>query len=284
MTLPVASPGPKSIWVFLGLTFSLSWPFLIYGFGWFSVERAPLNRYLFSCAGMLMVSLSAFLTRALVERKGFADVGWNRASAGTYFRILAFNAALWLLPALVALVFGQLEWNLHLTSEEWAVVALSLGGFSLLAGFGEEFGWRGYLLPRLLTEARLVRRVLLLLGVIWGIWHCAVALGPLLKASLEGGGSLAPIARSTVVQCLEMIGSSIALSVIFGSVWLRTRSIFVSSFFHGTWLGIRDAAAHLLHYPPAFGGITVALVLIAWFAADRWLRDYLRQEVPAIPE
>jgi len=283
MTLPTVSPGLKPTWVFLGVTLSLSWPFLIYGFGWFSVEQAPLKRYLFSCAGMSMVPLSAFLTRALVERKGFADVGWNRPSAGMVLGILAFNGALWLMPALVALAFGQLEWDLHLTSQEWAVVALSLGGFSLLAGFGEEFGWRGYLLPRLLTEPRLVRGVLLYVGVIWGIWHCAVALGPLLKASLEGGSSLAPIAGSTVVQCVEMIGASIALSVIFGTVWLRTRSILLSSFFHGTWLGIRDAAAHLLHYPPAFRGITVAFVLIAWLAADRWLRDYLRWDAPVIP-
>jgi membrane protease YdiL (CAAX protease family) len=284
MTLPTASPGPKPTWVFLGLTFSLSWPFLIYGFGWFSVEQAPLNRYLFSCAGMLMVSLSAFLTRALVERKGFADAGWNRPSARMVLAVLAFNGALWLLPALVALAFGQLEWNLHLTSQEWAVVALSLGGLSLLAGFGEEFGWRGYLLPRLLTEPRLARGVLLLVGLIWGIWHCAVALGPLLKASLEGGRSLAPIAGSTAVKCLEMIGSSIALSVIFGTVWLRTRSILLSSFFHGTWLGIRDAAAHLLSYPSVLRGITVVIVLLAWLAADRWLRDYERQEVVVAPK
>ena len=280
MTPSTSSPGPKPVWIFLGLTFSLSWPFLIYGFGWFSVEQGPLGRYLFSSAGMLMVSLSAFLTRAVVERKGFADVGWNKPSARMLLGVLAFNGALWLLPALV---FGQLEWNLHLTSQEWAVVALSLGGLSLLAGFGEEFGWRGYLLPRLLTEPRLVRGVLLLVGVIWGIWHCAVALGPLLKASLEGGRSLAPIAGTTVVQSPEMLGSSIALSVIFGAVWLRTRSILLCSFFHATWLAIRDAAAHLLRYPPAFRGITVALVLIAWLAADRWLRDYERHQVVVAP-
>ncbi|CAN5892381.1 hypothetical protein BH23ACT11_BH23ACT11_30020 [soil metagenome] len=35
--------------------------------------------------------------------------------------------------------------------------------------FGEEFGWRAYLLPRLMPMGG--RRALILTGVIWGVWH-----------------------------------------------------------------------------------------------------------------
>ena len=62
------------VMVFLALTFVLSWPFLIYGFGWFDSKEDILKRYVFSCTGMLMVALSAFITRAFVERRGFRDV------------------------------------------------------------------------------------------------------------------------------------------------------------------------------------------------------------------
>ncbi len=59
------------------MVFALSWPPLLYGFGWFNAGEDVLERYIFSCLGMLMVALSAFLTRALVEHRGFRDVGWH---------------------------------------------------------------------------------------------------------------------------------------------------------------------------------------------------------------
>ena len=38
-----------------------------------------------------------------------------------------------------------------------------------LLTFGEEFGWRGYLLPKLLGLG--ARKALLISGIIWGVWH-----------------------------------------------------------------------------------------------------------------
>jgi hypothetical protein len=77
-----------------------------------------------------------------------------------------------------------------------------------------------------------------------------------------------------LARCGQMIASSVALSFIFGTVWLKSRSIFVASFFHGTWIGIRDALSQLVSYPPLFRLVTLAAVLVAWYVADRWLRDY----------
>jgi membrane protease YdiL (CAAX protease family) len=44
--------------------------------------------------------------------------------------------------------------------------AVTLG---LLLSFGEEFGWRAYLLPKLMPLG--ARKAVLLLGAIWAIWH-----------------------------------------------------------------------------------------------------------------
>lgn len=267
------------VWIFLLLVFVLSWPLLIYGFGWFASEEDVLQRYVFSCLGMLMVAFSAFIVRGFFERRGFRDVGWNLGHCRWYLVALLFCALLWLGPALAALPFGRLEWNHNLRQDELLLVILSLGGASLLAGFGEEFGWRGYLLPRLLHDRQMARLVVVAIGLVWGLWHCAIAIGPLLKAALAGVAGW-PMLGQALVSCAQMIGTSIALSFIFGAVWLKSKSIFLASFLHGCWIGIRDAASHLFSYPPAFRLVTLAAILVAWFMAYRWLEGYQQEVQP----
>jgi membrane protease YdiL (CAAX protease family) len=261
------------VWIFIFLAFTLSWPFLLYGFGWFGSEEV-LQRYLFSCVGMLMVAFAAVLTRALVERHGFSDAGWCLGRWSWYLAAVLFCALLWLGPPLVALPFGKLAWHHDLGRQERLVVILSLAGGSVLAGFGEEFGWRAYLLPRLLTDRRVARLALLVVGVVWGLWHCATALGPLLKAALKQVPAWPSMVGPTLVDCVQMVGASIALSFIFGVVWLRSRSVLLVSFLHGYWIGIRDAVSLQCDYPFPFRLVTLVVVLAAWLRAVRWLEAY----------
>jgi membrane protease YdiL (CAAX protease family) len=58
-------------------------------------------------------------------------------------------------------------------------------GLVMLATFGEELGWRGYLLPRLLPLGGV--KAALMVGLIWGIWHT-----PLILLDNHGFGSALP--------------------------------------------------------------------------------------------
>ena len=82
-------------------------------------------------------------------------------------------ALLTLVAALVAAVVGSGRLVTGTGKPLWPVVPLLLAG-TLLSVFGEEYGWRGYLLPRLLPLGEL--RASLLVGVIWGAWHFPNAL------------------------------------------------------------------------------------------------------------
>ncbi len=53
--------GKSAVWIFLVLGFALSWPFLIYGFGWLPAREDTLRRYVFSCTGMLLQFYSSTL-------------------------------------------------------------------------------------------------------------------------------------------------------------------------------------------------------------------------------
>src|SRR3970040_700781 len=58
----------------------------------------------------------------------------------------------------------------------WVLALIQLGSALLIAPlvnsfftFGEEFGWRGYLQPKLMPLG--FRKAMLLMGLIWGVWH-----------------------------------------------------------------------------------------------------------------
>jgi len=111
---------------------------------------------------------------------------YGRAGLADLFRSLLRVRARWLWIAVSILAFPVL-WLLVGLVE--ATVAGSLGSFDfrpwlvglpmvLLAGhilsdpgaLGEELGWRGFALPRLM-EMMDARMAALLLGVVWAIWH-----------------------------------------------------------------------------------------------------------------
>src|SRR5215208_3571032 len=88
--------------------------------------------------------------------------------------------------------------------------------------FGEEYGWRGYLLPRLLPLGEI--RASVLLGVIWGVWHL-----PLLLASLNypGGNIFLAIIVFTFV--------TVALSFTYTWFYVASSgSVLVAAVFHAS--------------------------------------------------
>jgi membrane protease YdiL (CAAX protease family) len=90
---------------------------------------------------------------------------------------------------------------------------------TLTDGLGEELAWRGFALPRLLTQYNALVASLIL-GVIWALWHL-----PLVWT--EGG----PMYHQPVWLLLVDITAE---SVLFTWVFLHTRgSVLIAMLFHG---------------------------------------------------
>lgn len=100
------------------------------------------------------------------------------------------------------------------------------------AAFGEEIGWRGYLLP-LLAEELGVQKAILLNGVLWGIAHA-----PLVCFGLNYTGSY-PGRPWTGILMMILFASSTGIFLSY--LTLKSGSIFPACIAHGAINAIREA-------------------------------------------
>lgn len=153
--------------IVLGLEFSLS------------LGRPAIYLYLL---GIAVPALVAIALQPAGERLGFL-----RASVSTPVRSTTFAAALLAQPIIVLMA-----WAMAAMAGPVEALRVSLApGFALIAAgqiwvaLGEELGWRGFALPRLLELAD-ARRATLILAAIWGTWHAPMFF---VAGSLQAQGS-----------------------------------------------------------------------------------------------
>lgn len=101
------------------------------------------------------------------------------------------------------------------------LAALPVGAlFNSIFAFGEEIGWRGWLVPALRPLG--TWPALLLTGVIWGIWH-----SPVILLGYNFG-------RTDITGVLFMIGGCVAWGILLGWVRLRSASVWPAVIAHGS--------------------------------------------------
>lgn len=89
---------------------------------------------------------------------------------------------------------------------------------SFTAFFGEEYGWRYYLQP-ILQQRFGKRRGVLMLGVLWGLWHVPL--------------NLFYYSPSTSLQSiLVQIAGCVGMGVFFGWVYMRTQNVWAVTVIH----------------------------------------------------
>ncbi len=264
----------KRILIFLAIAFGIPWTALLVIY--LTVRTEDLVK-VGSIVGLFLgftPALANVATR-LITKEGWGHL-WLRPNFKRGWR---FYLAAWLLPLLAVSVGGGIFFLLFpqsfdsslgqvrntfantpfLATHPWVgmlvttlknmIIGLVLGVFY----FGEEFGWRAYLLPRLMERftgvepgraatsdraAAGARKAALLVGVIWGVWHWP---GQLLTMKLDP--------TMPLLLPLVYLVSTCALSVLLGWVTLRSGSVWPASIGHGVINQISNLAKSLMKGP-----------------------------------
>ena len=142
--------------------------------------------------------------------------------------------------------------------------------------FGEEFGWRAYLLPKLAPLGW--RRALVAHGVVWGVWHWPViAMGHNYGLGYAG----APYAGMAT-----MVLFTVAVGVVLGWVTLRGGSVWPAVVGHAVVNGFAGFPALFFAGDPTplLGPTGVGLVaMLPWLAVAGWLLASPERLAPVAP-
>ncbi|MCB0166798.1 MAG: CPBP family intramembrane metalloprotease, partial [Anaerolineae bacterium] len=133
------------------------------------------------------------------------------------------------------------------------------------ATFGEEFGWRAYLQPKLMPLGG--RRAMLLLGVIWGVWHWPIILmGHNYGLDYPGAPVLGPLA---------MVWFTIVFGIFLGWLTIKSGNVWPAVIGHAAINGIAGLGGLFVHGEPnpllgplptgIIGGVGFTLVALLIF-------------------
>ena len=246
----------KPVLIFTALSFGLAWLFALPL--WFTGGLTNPFFTLFALAMMFTPAIAALIVVFLVEKH--PDARSRRAAlglgsvrpVGRFLRYLAL--ALVIPPALIlaALVVGALVgvypadfvnfsgFEAMLDSQLEALgqaplpipigllvaaqfLNVAIGALiNTIPALGEELGWRGWLLPKLLPLG--IVPAIVLSGVIWGLWHA-----PLILLGYNYPGAPGWLALTA------MVGMTIVVGGVFSWLRIRSASVWPAALAHGAF-------------------------------------------------
>ncbi len=245
------SPRKKVI-IFVAIVFPLTW--LIDLINWLLGGTDNLIVFtVLMVVSMFMPAIGAAIIMQFVTKEKLRDAGikWGNRRYIIKAYLLMLAIALVTYGLTLAVGWGRLDSEAATVKEFLDTLGVTAGispsvllgviGFTALFtgvivnmtyAFGEEFGWRGFLLPNLLHLGKL--KACLISGVIWGVWHTPL----ILMGHLYEGHSVLGILMITVM--------CVFLGIIFGWLTIASGSLIPAIVAHAA------LNAQMLAYFPSF--------------------------------
>ena len=245
----------KRIYIYIGTTFALTWIYclaviypMVRGEA-LSAVPAVMTQFLVAAA-MFFPAIGVLITR-LITKEGFKNA-WVRpnikGNVKTYLLAYFGPGILTILGTVLHFMIfkgnfdpecGYMKLTLEAAGTPVEALPMPLSSVLLIQGvqalaigpimnfvtcFGEEWGWRGYLLPKMSEKISLIP-MLFINGVIWGLWHAPLTI----VGHNYGVGYPGFPLTGILAMCLFCI----VMGVFLSYVSLRTKSCIPAVLGHG---------------------------------------------------
>ena len=249
-------------------------------------EALMISRSLSWVWALMWTPAAASTVARLALREGFADVsfrlggrqGWSTIGLALIFPIviglISYGIA-WATGLvqfspepikLVAPYVGETASPVMKFAINLAAAATIVTVYSVRTAAGEEIGWRGYMLTRLIDAG--CPKPILASGLLWGLWHVPLILGGVYL-----------VGPPPVLAAVLWMITATAFSFVFARLRLETGSVWPAITLHSAWNAIIQAAFDTASNGGGAAlwigesGILVALTMIVaavFFSYGRW--------------
>lgn len=204
---------------------------------------------------MFIPAIAALITRIFFYRPRFADAYLQLGKLSDYLRFWAITMSVVLFSYFIYTLLGAITWDIsgetflnqlkaqmdlsgqpidHLPdgiTPKMMLVLFFIGGLTIfnipmiIVGFGEEFGWRGFMFPQLCRSH--LWGGFIIGGIIWFLWHVPLVLimPTTMTVSLW----------QNVCNGIVLVIGSICSFIFFAYVYARSGSIWVVSLSHAVF-------------------------------------------------
>lgn len=262
-----------------GVTYTIEGALILTGFRLTGIS--PLYGQLIIAGVMWVPAIATVITIKLITHEGFAITNFRIGALKPYLTSALVVPACFITTYTLTwlLGLGEPDWQLAdfrtllastgtetstMPSSALILPAVFLSSLFLgptingIFGFGEEFGWRGYLLPKLMPLGKL--KAYIIVGVIWGLWHA-----PLIVVGFNYPGY-------PLLGIVGMVVMTTAIGIYINELTLQNRSSILAGWIHGAFNGQAYGIWRILfpNVNPLIGGFTGVIGVIVWLFLGIW--------------
>lgn len=240
-------------------------------------DKKTIYYNLFMLTVMFFPGTAAFLVRKFINKEESKNSMVRFGSLKPYLQVSLFIPLLYTIIYAITGLFYPPDFTLNTFMAQWGIkeipvepalfifvffifTILIVPIINFIPAFGEEFGWRGYLLPKLLPLGK--DKALIISGIIWGLWHLPFIL-------LINYGSY----PNEIAGCIIFTVLLTLLGIYIGALTLENNSTLLASYMHavinaqdhGIWILIYPNYNHLIGGGEGIIGIIVLLPVALYY-------------------